>query len=960
MDDPTATVEAEQGERDKSNTSTATHGLSKSAKLSKLRGKLFAKHTRPDPDDEALFPNPNAGEASGSSSLLSASRQFRNQEDELNDFLHGGPAIPAPITGPRRNLSLLAPRLNLAAARDATNASTPEERWIPTKPRRREGLKVAFNTSHIYVIGFGGDQASAPVNEVGRRNAAASSSDGLSRRPDRSTNFDSSFEESIPKDASAQLSMVHGPSQGPHEPLSRLPQGSASAPRFRNNHTTGVGSNDRGLRRLHAEEGRAFRAAVGVPLDDEDQSRPATSGSFGSRKDGPSQTIVETAARENHTLESGASSTFSSQLPFPLAEHTAMQAAARNATHVLLQPSQQHGLETNETAVEHLQYGSPYSAMETAGPAPATTFNAPRVFQHGPHRHDDMQGHATRSEVPPHQPYSIAEFPTMVKFGARVAHLGTIFSAAASTSNRTQEPLSWARAATWWFLRARGGLEELVRSPVPIQDSTGLNLLHAHLVNLAKVWWIVVTVIPSLPSSTDSIVVDKARHNLTASFEALSRSMEKRSLLPAENLELISGLDTSIWASNPHTKDIREAQALRYWAPVASLERSTTGEVNAYANLALAEPLHRFIYLRAFAPAVLNSLGETKPPPDVFPIMLTLVRSTDSYRPILLVTTQSGFVDLTATLIPASQVPGQLSRSDPARILPAAALDPESGSISLALPRHAADSNTSRVVQIRPRPVDFSKATALVHTCITALTNSTPLRHERELMRVPLSQCQMRRDAPKSTPWSVQSSILFLFSPHPEHSNDDAAATTDDDEQDSFGSSGADAHKSQRRLAASLLSKGLATLRVRSRLHGESASGKQRRSSSSSDEDGVEDAVSDHDDGLGSVHGASGAGPRSVRLGVVTEIQGRKIDSAGLSIGGAGGWEVAKMDVDSRSEEPGSIEQTYGLRVVLVGPTARAGDMNTTREKQEWVFVFTDRQHRYRVVRLLQSLHGNE
>ncbi|KAF2032822.1 hypothetical protein EK21DRAFT_59863 [Setomelanomma holmii] len=85
-------------------------------------------------------------------------------------------------------------------------------------------------------------------------------------------------------------------------------------------------------------------------------------------------------------------------------------------------------------------------------------------------------------------------------FAERVTHMRGIFALTAQLGGQLYDrtPLQWLRAATWWFLRGRTGMEAVIRNRPRSGEAQPERLTQAH-VDLAKVLWILTEVLPSHP-----------------------------------------------------------------------------------------------------------------------------------------------------------------------------------------------------------------------------------------------------------------------------------------------------------------------------------------------------------------------------------------------------------------------------------------------------------------------------
>ena len=118
------------------------------------------------------------------------------------------------------------------------------------------------------------------------------------------------------------------------------------------------------------------------------------------------------------------------------------------------------------------------------------------------------------------------------------------------------------RAALWWFLTGRMGLENAVRERPSTPESQKRNEFakqQAHA-DLAKAYWLSEEIIPEI-SKIKNIPIDPevedGQNMLASTLRKLAMSMKKNGFLPAEEAFLPQAIDRSIWLEYPQiTQDI--------------------------------------------------------------------------------------------------------------------------------------------------------------------------------------------------------------------------------------------------------------------------------------------------------------------------------------------------------------------------------------------------------------------
>ncbi|KAI9724286.1 MAG: hypothetical protein M1828_003710 [Chrysothrix sp. TS-e1954] len=219
-------------------------------------------------------------------------------------------------------------------------------------------------------------------------------------------------------------------------------------------------------------------------------------------------------------------------------------------------------------------------------------------------------------------------------FAAGVAPLNNILKMSAEAGSRPNLN-DWLRAAIWWFVRGRVGLEEIVQGRLAEKSQSEQSargfLLQQH-VHLAKALWIITEIEPALTTQhvshlTASNSIDR---NLLDSFKALMEamkrvcvSMAKRSLLPNLDLPLRTGIDTTIWIELPQ---IDQDSAWVLGGGSFSLPDDKSRLTQPMSAIPLGDTEKSFCYGRAFAHAGLAH-GDDEVEQQAFPCIVSLVRN---------------------------------------------------------------------------------------------------------------------------------------------------------------------------------------------------------------------------------------------------------------------------------------------------------------------------------------------
>lgn len=641
-----------------------------------------------------------------------SSQSHERQRQDVNDFLSAGGTIKLADPSEKRKIALLPPKLNTTAAKEATvstigtpTAGVPsnydngrDEPWVPRKSRRREGLRVAFLSEGPSVIGRGGDETDEPVIAVGQRRKSGLVTPTLPTPPEKQ-HYPEDDDDFIPRPMQRVQTGVSddgksstGSGQAPPPPLppgppippipAHLTARPDPGPQFSSSpnvaesvaaaspnvprigvpgHVNSVGApleRNPSLRRMGAAEGMTFRLSGSFDppaIGSEDESLDASHllpQSADYRAPGDLRSVRPSSAGSANSLRSDVSSesTHSIQRK-PVSLPNTMQRPRNNSEPprgVLDgredQPPPQQPLHTEAVAQRttrpaHLRQEDLANASPTA-----PTDETSRVMGAVSHNPPPLRVETTA----PDPRSTTIDSTTVAGYGMYVGHQSPIFRMAASSLDGRATAWDWARAATWWFLRARCGLEELVKikiSPGSAEYEAFKAALVAHQVNLGKVRWILLDVLPSYPEATSDMQVMETTKSLPRAFEALLRSMAKRRLLPGSELQIRSGLDTSIWIFD----SLDEFALPHRSGPTASETLGAASSANPFASLPLNEFPEWFVVQRSFVRATLSP-AETTKPREPFPVLLTVIRSFHSHDLVAILSTQSPSLDICASL----------------------------------------------------------------------------------------------------------------------------------------------------------------------------------------------------------------------------------------------------------------------------------------------------------------------
>ncbi|KAL6713912.1 hypothetical protein ACLMJK_008406 [Lecanora helva] len=504
----------------------------KSSSKHKWRGKLFST--------EGIF-----GKSSG---------DVESTDDDVASFLQSSTTKPRARPQPAPRIDTAAAPRYSASAEDVEPTSVVDVYRAP-KPRQYKGLRVAFVTAAPEIIGEGGDEAELPSREVSKflgitgqpgQNQAvglhSSIDDDQPRRgrdPSPLPSDDSAFEPKLLQRAPTGLSEIFDDKQSDNseEELELRSRSFSASPL----------SKLKPLPQLPSRDHQNCDTEIGPRLGSPDVS-PLTDTESDSDGDSiPQPRGVAYDKRSDH-------------LHVPSSEMLVVNS-------ITPEPSPQS--RSIDSGIGPSSYGFPILTRDAHAPPEAPVVRS-RV---------DGEGTSAQLPVPKSKAFSLRQVAkglgddSLDDFDARVGRFNNIFrlGVSAQTDLMGVPFVRWIRAACWWFLKGRQGLESEVRSKpdAPSDAHSSPNLKQAY-VNLAKSWWIVKEITPNHPEITrfgkasmnslcamiksfgDSMLAELAEVHvhIVANMRALTMSMKRNGKLPPPDLE-IQRLDLHVFLEHP-------------------------------------------------------------------------------------------------------------------------------------------------------------------------------------------------------------------------------------------------------------------------------------------------------------------------------------------------------------------------------------------------------------------------
>ncbi|KAF2010502.1 hypothetical protein BU24DRAFT_59432 [Aaosphaeria arxii CBS 175.79] len=302
-------------------------------------------------------------------------------------------------------------------------------------------------------------------------------------------------------------------------------------------------------------------------------------------------------------------------------------------------------------------------------PVPQNHAQDPRLLATA--RRDTVnEGQPGQRPAPP--PMSLARSNTRAQgetalsdFAERVTHMTGIFRLTAELGGAINDtaPLQWLRVATWWFLKGRVGMEQLIRSRPKTGEPQVERLTQPH-VDLAKTWWILFEVVQNHPKlarygdhpmtmqstlareagDVASAEIYELHDVIAASLKMLLGSMQRHQSMPPTQA-LIQGQDQGIWIEYPQfAPDL--ASVLSGTAFKASQEN-----VNPANVMPLGDTKADFCYFRMFVTASLSTddLNTDRVP---MPAVISVLRPRDDFKVKLSICSQKELINVAVSANP--------------------------------------------------------------------------------------------------------------------------------------------------------------------------------------------------------------------------------------------------------------------------------------------------------------------
>ncbi|KAG6009517.1 hypothetical protein E4U21_002153 [Claviceps maximensis] len=207
-----------------------------------------------------------------------------------------------------------------------------------------------------------------------------------------------------------------------------------------------------------------------------------------------------------------------------------------------------------------------------------------------------------------------------------------------------------ARAALWWFLKGRMGLELAIRERPGSPESQMRNDLDRQQAysNLSKGFWLCQEVIPEIANSQRlllDIEVTEVIQSIMSALQKLSQSMKRNGFLPPEEPFLPSTMDTSIWLEYPALSQDMIALMSGNWSAGLTATKYSTFTLQLLDAFPVSDTPDNFSYGRVMADVFLTE-QERETQELYLPCILSMVRPQKSTGLVFMIASQNGAVQL--------------------------------------------------------------------------------------------------------------------------------------------------------------------------------------------------------------------------------------------------------------------------------------------------------------------------
>ncbi|KAK8055115.1 hypothetical protein PG993_000342 [Apiospora rasikravindrae] len=336
------------------------------------------------------------------------------------------------------------------------------------------------------------------------------------------------------------------------------------------------------------------------------------------------------------------------QLPGQHAGSDFMNQLARS-----LRPTSPDDLRLNTSNVNQSPVSQNTQNMASFYSAPDPSHQPTPITQNPPEKLDRMLSNSANSNRSPERANRTAAQADEAyeEFVARTKHLYELFRLHAEQLKPlgSCRPEDVTRAALWWFLKGRMGVENAVRNRASEPDETkALIGKYQAFTDLTKAYWLTELVLPEIAEGKFSPVdgeFGEVRQAIKAATTKLAGSMKRNGLMPPDEPFMPQMMDKSIWIEYPVLSQDITALLNSNWGSLLNANNQANRQIPALEALPLGDSPQAFNYGRYLVDVYLMEQGMESNQTH-FSCMLSVNRPTKDSQLVFTIASQNGAVTL--------------------------------------------------------------------------------------------------------------------------------------------------------------------------------------------------------------------------------------------------------------------------------------------------------------------------
>ncbi|KAK7970039.1 hypothetical protein PG996_001523 [Apiospora saccharicola] len=237
------------------------------------------------------------------------------------------------------------------------------------------------------------------------------------------------------------------------------------------------------------------------------------------------------------------------------------------------------------------------------------------------------------------------------EFVARTKHLYELFRLHAEQLSPlgSCRPDDLTRAALWWFIKGRMGVESAVRNRTSDMDETKVLMeKYQAYTDLTKAYWLTELALPEIAEGKFSPVDGEfgdVRQVIKTTATKLAGSMKRNGLMPPEEPFMPQMMDKSIWVEYPTLSQDITALLNSNWGSLLNANSQASRQIGALEALPLGDSPQMFNYGRVHVDLYLMEQGMESNQTH-FSCILSMNRPVKDSQLVFTIASQNGAVTL--------------------------------------------------------------------------------------------------------------------------------------------------------------------------------------------------------------------------------------------------------------------------------------------------------------------------